>query len=443
MRQSVLLRVVGGLLGMLGLLSAAAQTTPPAARELSAKNLRQVVATLADDKLRGRALNTGAEAAAHYLAAEFKRAGLQPLPGQVDFEQKFPLYQSRSRQLTAELNGAVLPPAQAVLLPGAPEFSWSSTAAQRPHVLRIGPDATLRAYTDSVFKAKTDVLVLVHPKHAKWFNSLAAHYAHNYQYGLAPPAPVAVVLLLSADLTPTSYRASGRTEVTTLTARNVVGVLPGHDPARAAEQIVFSSHYDHIGILKAVAGDSIANGADDDASGTAAVVALANYYHKRHDNARPLVFAAFTAEEVGGFGSQYFARQLDAKQVTAMFNLEMLGTAAKFGPGTSFITGFDKSDFGPILQRNLQGSPYRVEPDPYPEQNLFYRSDNATLARLGVPAHTISTAQIPTDKFYHSVDDEVESLDFNNLSAVVNAVALGARSIVAGQDTPTRIAPEK
>ncbi|WP_219733492.1 M28 family peptidase [Hymenobacter sp. NBH84] len=145
---------------------------------------------------------------------------------------------------------------------------------------------------------------------------------------------------------------------------------------------------------------------------------------------------------MGGFGSQYFSRQLDPDKVVAMFNIEMIGKVAKFGPNTAFITGYERSDFGPLLQQNLQGSPFRFEPDPYPEQNLFYRSDNATLAKLGVPAHTISTDQIPTDKLYHSVDDEIESLDLQNMTAVINAIARSATGIISGQQTPTRVAKE-
>ena len=428
---------------VLGCQLAQAQSTPLDKR-LSVSALRQTLAVLTADDLRGRSLRTGADAAASYLAAQFQQAGLQPLPGASGFAQVFSLYEARAQQLTAELDGVALTHENAVLLPGTPEFAWSSADGPRPHLLRIGPDADLSKYADSVFNAKADVLVLVDPKHEQWFNSLAGHYWRNYQYQLAPPAPHNVVLVRTTNLHPASYRLGGRTGQRVVPARNVVGVLPGHDPAYAAEQVLFGAHYDHLGILPAVAGDSIANGADDDASGTAAVLALARYYQHRHNNARTLVFVAFTAEEVGEFGSQYFASQVpDASKITAMFNLEMLGTPAKFGPGTAFITGFDQSDFGAILQRNLQGTPYRFEPDPYPDQYLFYRSDNYKLARLGVPAHTISTVQLPTDKLYHTVGDELATLDLPNLSAVVQAVALSARSIVAGRDTPTRVAPAK
>ena len=429
-------------LSVVGIQAAQAQTKPIDSR-LSVSALRQTLAVLTADSLRGRSLRTGADAAASYLAAQFKQAGLQPPPGQSGFEQVFPLYELRAQQLTAEINGVALARTDAVLLPGRGEIAWSSTSSH-PRLLRIGPDADLSKYiADSVFKAPGDLLVLVDPKHERWFNSLAAHYWHHYQYQLAAPTAT-VVLLRTANLAPASYQVAGRTGQRVVQARNVVGVLPGRSPAHAAEQVIFGAHYDHLGILPAVAGDSIANGADDDASGTAAVLALARYYQHRHDNARTLVFVAFTAEEVGEFGSQYFASQLpDASKVTAMFNLEMLGTPAKFGPGTAFITGFDQSDFGAILQRSLQGTPYRFEPDPYPDQYLFYRSDNYKLARLGVPAHTISTVQLPTDKLYHTVGDELSTLDLPNLSAVVQAVALSARGIVAGRDIPTRVAPAK
>ena len=103
------------------------------------------------------------------------------------------------------------------------------------------------------------------------------------------------------------------------------------------------------------------------------------------------------------------------------------------------MTGFERSDFGKILQKNLMGTPFQINPDPYPEQNLFYRSDNATLARLGVPAHSISTDQIDSDKLYHTVNDEVESLDMANVTAAIWAIALSSKTIVSGEDTPTRI----
>ena len=219
---------------------------------------------------------------------------------------------------------------------------------------------------------------------------------------------------------------------------NVVGVIPGK--TKPEEFVVFSAHYDHLGIVAPMQGDSIANGADDDASGTTAVIALANYFKKTNNNARTLIFVAFAAEEIGGYGATYFSKQIDPDKVVAMFNIEMIGKQSKFGANSAFITGYERSDFGPILQQSLSGTQFTFHPDPYPTQNLFYRSDNATLARLGVPAHTISTDQIDIDKFYHTVKDEFSTLDVNNIVATIKAIALSSRSIVSGEATPTRVA---
>ncbi len=221
---------------------------------------------------------------------------------------------------------------------------------------------------------------------------------------------------------------------------NVAGMIEGS--SRPEEYVIFSAHYDHIGIRKPVEGDSIANGADDDASGVTAVILLAKYF-QQHRPERSVIFVTFTGEEMGGFGSRYFSKQLDPAKIMAMFNIEMIGKESKFGRNSAFITGYERSDFGKILQQNLQGSSFHFYPDPYPEQQLFYRSDNATLARLGVPAHTISTTQIDKDKLYHSVDDEVESLDMQNIADIIEAIAVSAGSIVNGKDTPTRVAIEQ
>lgn len=219
--------------------------------------------------------------------------------------------------------------------------------------------------------------------------------------------------------------------------KNIVGIIPGK--SKKDEYVIFSAHYDHIGIIPTLSKDSIANGADDNASGVAAVIELAKYFNKKNDNERTLIFVAFTAEEMGGFGSQYFSKQFNPDKIVAMFNLEMIGKHSKFGKNTAFITGYQYSDFGKILKKNTKNSDFKFYPDPYPKENLFYRSDNASLAELGVPAHTISSAQIDSDKYYHTVDDEVETLDVGNLTSIISAIIKGSETIISGEDTPTRI----
>jgi hypothetical protein len=117
----------------------------------------------------------------------------------------------------------------------------------------------------------------------------------------------------------------------------------------------------------------------------------------------------------------------------------MIGTESKWGKNSAYITGFEKSSMGTILQKNLGGSSFTFQPDPYPDQQLFYRSDNASLARLGVPAHTISTSKMDSEPNYHKASDEIETLDLQNMTEIIKAIALSATSIVKGLDTPSRV----
>jgi Zn-dependent M28 family amino/carboxypeptidase len=222
-------------------------------------------------------------------------------------------------------------------------------------------------------------------------------------------------------------------------ANNVIGILPGR--SKPEEYVVFSAHYDHLGLVDAVnAGDDVVyNGANDDASGTTAVIALAKYFKELNQNERTIVFVAFTGEEVGGFGSAFFSKNIDPNKVVAMFNIEMIGTESKWGKNSAYITGFEKSDFGAILQKNLKGTAFNFNPDPYPQEQLFYRSDNARLAALGVPAHTISTSKMDIEPNYHKLSDAVSTLDLDNMTEIIKAIAMSSWSIVNGEEAPLRV----
>jgi Zn-dependent M28 family amino/carboxypeptidase len=219
-------------------------------------------------------------------------------------------------------------------------------------------------------------------------------------------------------------------------ANNVIGVLPGK--SKPNEYVVFSAHYDHLGIEEN-GDDKVYNGANDDASGTTAVIALAKYFKEFGNNERTIIFVAFTGEEVGGFGSRFFSKNINPDQVIAMFNIEMIGTESKWNKNSAYITGFEKSDFGTILQNNLKGSKFKFYEDPYPNQHLFYRSDNAMLAALGVPAHTISTSKMDDEQNYHKLSDEVSTLDLDNMTEIIKAIAISSESIINGKETPTRV----
>lgn len=240
----------------------------------------------------------------------------------------------------------------------------------------------------------------------------------------------------------TSYRQTftfkNRRTQEEITAFNVIGVLEGK--SKKDEYVVVSGHYDHLGIIKKEGVlDSIYNGADDDASGTAAVMALAEYFTKKNNNERSIVFVAFTAEEMGLVGSTHFGKDVDPSKFVAGINIEMIGKQSNFGPKTAWLTGFERSDFGKIIQKNLEGTGYKLFPDPFKKFNLFFRSDNASLARLGIPSHTFSTGPIDVDVHYHKASDEAETLNIANITETIRAIAIGTESIINGTDTPTRV----
>ena len=126
----------------------------------------------------------------------------------------------------------------------------------------------------------------------------------------------------------------------------------------------------------------------------------------------------------------------------AMFNIEMIGTESKWGKNSAYITGFEKTDMGSIIAKKPGRTGFSFHPDPYPAQQLFYRSDNATLAKLGVPAHTISTSKMDAEPNYHKVSDEVETLDMENMAMIIKSIALSSKTIVAGKETPSRVKKE-
>jgi len=222
---------------------------------------------------------------------------------------------------------------------------------------------------------------------------------------------------------------------------NIIGVLKGK--SKANEYVIISAHYDHLGVKTGNDEDLIFNGANDNASGVTAVLGLAEHYKALDINERSILFVTFTAEEMGLIGSDYFGKQILPKQVIAGINIEMIGKESPFGPKTAWITGFDRSDFGQIIQKNLLNSNYSVYADPYVDYRLFFRSDNASLARLGVPAHTFSTSPMDKDLDYHKVSDESTTLDLFTVSETIKAIATGILSIIKGEDSPSRIVIEK
>lgn len=222
-----------------------------------------------------------------------------------------------------------------------------------------------------------------------------------------------------------------------LTLSNVIGLLEGSEMKN--EYVIISAHYDHLGKKDVGDGDLIFNGANDNASGVAAVLMLAEYFKKAKINKRSLLFVAFTAEEMGLVGSNYFGKTISPDSIIAGINIEMIGKESPFGPNSAWLTGFERSNFGTIIQKNLSGSNYKLHPDPYKNYRLFFRSDNASLARLGIPAHTFSTSPMDKDLDYHKVTDEARTLNIETITQTIKAIAIGTESIITGEDTPSRV----
>ena len=215
-----------------------------------------------------------------------------------------------------------------------------------------------------------------------------------------------------------------------LTSVNVIGVLKGSDPQLASEVVVVGAHFDHIGIRPAVDGDSIANGADDDASGTVAVLEAARIIAAGPRPKRTIVFAAFTGEESGTLGVRWYAQHpvFPLDKHVADIQVEMIGRpdTAAGGPGKAWLTGYERSTMGQTL--TAAGLP--VIADPRPSQSFFTRSDNIVFARLGIVAHTLSSFGLHSE--YHTVNDEVELVDFAHMTEMVNLVAKAIRVVADG-----------
>lgn len=397
-----------------------------------------LIKTLAGDEMQGRRTFTpGIDKAATFIENEFKQIGLKPLDGATGYRQTFYKYQLKPTHVAVTIDGqAVANENVAVIGNNSTALSFNQTNSDG--WIKLDPAKDFMSQYRTISRSGKKQLVLVDVKFVDIFKRIKAQAARPMdEKDLTGAKQSAIVLVLDKDTVAKDFNVDLKNEVVKMPLFNVAGVIPGK--SKAKELVVFSGHYDHMGIVQAKNGDSIMNGADDDASGTSAMIALAKYYKKAKNNERTLIFVAFTAEEVGGYGSQYFSQQLNPDDVVAMFNIEMIGKDSKFGKNTAFITGYDKSDFGKILQKNLAGTEFTFHPDPYIKEQLFYRSDNATLAALGVPAHTISTDQIDVDPHYHQVTDEYKTLDVENILSTIKAIAKSAVSIVKGIDTPSRI----
>ena len=214
------------------------------------------------------------------------------------------------------------------------------------------------------------------------------------------------------------------------TAVNVLGVIRGSDPALKNEYVLVDAHYDHLGIGRPVNGDSIYNGADDDASGVTAVLEIARQMMAGPKPKRTVVFAAMMGEEIGLLGTNWFVAHppIPLDKMAANLEIEMIGRPDSLagGVGRAWLTGYERSTMGDELAAN--GIP--IVPDKRPEQQFFQRSDNIAFARRGIPAHTLSSFNLHSD--YHQPSDDITRVDFVHMAGVINAGAGAVRLLTDG-----------
>ncbi len=220
-------------------------------------------------------------------------------------------------------------------------------------------------------------------------------------------------------------------------APNVVGLLEGSDPALRSEYVVFSAHMDHVGVGAPVNGDSIYNGADDNASGTAAVMALAEAFARAKERPRrSIIFLTVSGEERGLWGSAYFASHppVAIDSIVAALNIDMIGRNWR---DTIVAIGKEHSDLGVTVDRTARAHGelhLATIDDPWPNEQFYFRSDHYNFARRGVPALFFFSG---THADYHGPDDEVSKIDFEKELRVARLLYYFGREIADAANRPT------
>lgn len=221
------------------------------------------------------------------------------------------------------------------------------------------------------------------------------------------------------------------------TAYNVVGFIEGKDAKLKNEFVIVGAHYDHIGFGKKVENDSIANGANDNATGTSAVLAIAKHLAKVNNNKRSVLIALFSAEEMGLLGSKHLANRLKAENtdIYTVVNIEMIGVPFKDRDYVAFLTGYDNSNMAQKINEyvghNLIGASEVAK-----KYNLFKASDNYPFYEVfKLPSHTISSCDLSNYDYYHHVGDESNLQDYEHMASLINKLIPAIETI---SNTPTK-----
>jgi hypothetical protein len=410
---------------------------------------------LSSDALAGRGSATrDEELAATYVASEFESYGLKTAPGMSGYLQTADL-------VAPKLDGhATLKVGGTTLQEGADFFLLSSSGASASGTLvRMAAAATPRAELaagsavlvtgaadpKSLFPAlsalrRAGAAVILVPE-TPGLGGLPQMFGGETRVGIRlandPPRKTPTIVLVHGDAVPKLGTTEGAQigldvhEVPQNKPRqtfNAIGYLPGTDTS--AGTLLLSAHLDHLGVGRAVDGDSIYNGANDDAAGSTAVLELAHALAAGAPLRRSILFICYGSEELGGLGSTYFGKHppMALDELVANLEFEMIGNQdPKMPPGVLLLTGWERSNLGPTLKEHgaLLG------PDPYPEQHFFERSDNYSLALQGVVAHT--AAGWGTPPTYHQPSDDMSHLDIAFMTRAIQSLIEPVRWL-AGSD---------
>ena len=499
-----MLVVLGGLAARAGAGEQApspdALAVPPEIRQaldrITADSLKGHLSFIASDALEGRDTpSKGLDLAAEYIAAQFRRAGLEPAgtegyfqvanwflsqPDPAQFHLNLTIGETpfavTSRQVTASIVSAIdLKNAALVKVDSSDLESLGKLPAETvagkvvlteiadpravPGNQRFGAFSLYRRVLDLLSKPKPALIVMIdgNTKAAGGLGpSRLIDPEQQQRRGAAAPltfasaVPVvrvhdpAVLAAFKArpmgDLPGALSLAAGAPKESPVQLKNVAGLLKGSDPELSQTCVIVSAHYDHIGVQPGASPDSIYNGANDDGSGTVSVIELAGALATLNPRPkRSILFLTFFGEEKGLLGSRYYGRHplIPLEQTTAMVNLEQVGrTDSTEGPQikTASMTGFDFSEVGPILAAAGERVGVTIFKHPRNSDAFFGRSDNQALADLGVPAHTICVAYVYDD--YHGPLDHWEKIDYANMAKVDQAFALGLLSIANNPRPP-------
>lgn len=406
---------------------------------------KEIIDTLSSDILMGRLAGTdGERITTDYISNEFEKLGLTPAGEDGTFFQVITKYQKNVQKNTLIINKEHL---------GGDQFfvdtNTEAIFAKKVKVLKvveIPEDNSLMEFRKELITQTALTFVWVTTEEHKKELELLRFKSNQQKYFENIDSKQSIVWVIPTPSVSTKFKKvllDFKQEVNAVEMRNVMAKLEG--TSKKDEIVMFGAHHDHLGVLDPIQGDSIANGADDNASGVSGVIQIAEYFaKKKRKYPRTLLFTTFTAEELGLVGSQYMASKMtdqELNNIVAFINIEMIGKPSSNGKRKVFVTGYQKSNLGRLMQGNIKKARMKFQffADPYPDLKLFMRSDNASFAAKGVPAHTFSSTDIDFDSYYHTVNDEPSTLDYVNIVEVIKGIIKGVEPIVMNRMTPTRI----